>query len=78
MQVSKNGPNILIQLNQEESEAVDYFIELRGPKVLDEYFSHFLQTRIETRKEERKRILLEAYNSASQSERNAFLKGRKL
>jgi hypothetical protein len=70
MTVTKAGREILIQLSPEESEAVDYFIHKNGKEILDEYFGHFIKTRIDTKKadegndlfrlataEERQRIL---------------------
>jgi hypothetical protein len=73
MVITKVGGSIILNLNAEEQNAIDYFIEKRGSGVLNEYFGHFMQTRIDTAKLEQRTEVMTVFNSLTEEEQEEFL-----
>jgi transcriptional/translational regulatory protein YebC/TACO1 len=73
MVITKIKEVIIIAMNNEELNAVDYFIKQRGIAILDEYFGHFFQTRIDTAALEQKTDVMRVFNSLTLEEQEEFL-----
>jgi len=73
MVITKTKEVIIIVMNNEELNAVDYFIKQRGIAILDEYFGHFFQTRIDTAALEQKTDVMRVFNSLTPEQQAAFL-----
>jgi len=73
MVITKIKEVITIVMNNEELNAVDYFIKQRGVAILDEYFGHFFQTRIDTAALEQKTDVMRVFNSLTREQQAAFL-----
>jgi len=73
MVITKANEVITIVMNDEERNAVDYFIKQRGVGILDEYFGHFLQTRIDTAALEQKTDVMRVFNALTFDEQVEFL-----
>ncbi len=63
MNIIKEDGKIILELTTEENKIIDYFIESRGPNVLNEYFNHFMESRSGTREAEIKEDLFKRWQS---------------
>jgi hypothetical protein len=70
MNVTKKDKIITIELTEEERKAVDYFIIKRGVGILNEYFSHFIDSRVVTMQMEMGRDL---YQASTEEEKKKIL-----
>jgi len=73
MTIEKNGNVITLVLNDEENNAVDYFMKTTNNGILHEYFDHFIQTRIDTAKLDQKIEVMEIFNSMTPEQQEEFL-----
>jgi hypothetical protein len=75
MTIVKENNIITLTLNEEENNAVNYFMVKTNGNILYEYFNHFIQTRINTAALEQRIEVMEAFNKLSPEEQDKFLSG---